>query len=445
VRKAVVAGLASAVLLGGLGTTVLLDSTGSRLPGAPGPTPTASAVPEPTRDPLLVAVRADAPVPTTDGLLRALRRPLRDKGLGGSAALSIVDVRTGKVLLEQDPGRLATPASTAKVATAVAALRALGPDARLTTTVVAGKGTDVVLVGGGDPTLTARDDAGYPSPARLADLAAALEGREVGRVVVDDGLFEGPELGPGWKKAYVTSGDVAPVSALAVDEGRTSTKAGSPRAQDPALAAGKELAALLGVRRVVRGSAPAGAEVLARVQSPPVAVLVEAMLSRSDNDLAEALGRHVALAVGEPASFAGEARALRTVLAPLLGSSRLLDLQDASGLSRDNLLAPAALTRLLRAAATDARYAAVISGLPVAGFDGTLADRFRKSPASSAAGEVRAKTGSLSGVSALAGLVRTADGRLLAFALIADGIGSTPRAQGALDRVAAVLAGCGCR
>lgn len=448
-RKRLVAGIAAAALVSGVGTAALLDRDGSPLPRALRPSPTASPTPEPPRPPLLAGVRGDAPAPTTDGLRRSLQRALADRGLGRSVALSVVDVRTGRALLEQDPGRLVTPASTAKIATAVAALRVLGTDARLTTTVVAGRGTDVVLVGGGDPTLTARDDLGYPGPARLADLAAALRGRAVGRVVVDDTLFSGPVLGPAWKQAYVTDGDVAPVSALAVDGGRTSTREGSPRAQDPALAAGQALAKLLGVRRVVHGQAPARAAVLARVQSPPMAALVEEMLTRSDNDLAEALGRHVALASGKPASFAGAARALGAALGPLLRrqgvSPALLALQDASGLSRDNRLAPAALTRLLAAAAGHPRYAAVLTGLPVAGFDGTLASRFRSPPAARAAGEVRAKTGSLSGVSALAGLVLTRDGRLLSFALIADGIGSNPRAQQALDRLAAVLAGCGCR
>ena len=451
VRKLLVAGLAAATLTSGVGGAVLVDRALEDPVAVPSasPTPASTPSPDPTRTPLLATPGADAPLPTTVGLTRALRVPLKDKGLGRAVALSVLDVRTGKVLLEQDPRRLLTPASTTKVATAVAALKVLGPDARFTTRVVAGRAQDVVLVGGGDPTLTARAEPAYPQPARLADLAKALAGREVRRVVVDESLFEGPRLGPAWKSSYVTDGDVAPVSALEVDEGRTSTRPGARRVSDPAMDAGRDLAKLLKVRAVVRGTAPAKAEVLASVQSPPVSALVEEMLSRSDNDLAEALGRHVALAVGEPASFTGEARAMRRVLGPFLQragvSPDLLALRDASGLSRDSRIAPAALTRLLAVAARDPRYAAVLTGLPVAGFDGTLAERFRKAPSSTAAGEVRAKTGSLSGVSALAGLVRTADGRLLSFAVIADGIGATARAQRALDRVAATVAACGCR
>ena len=92
----------------------------------------------------------------------------------------------------------------------------------------------------------------------------------------------------------------------------------------------------------------------------------------------------------------------------------------------------------------DPRFGALLDGLPVAGFDGTLAKRYRTSPA---AGEVRAKTGTLNGVSALAGLVHTHDGAVLAFAFTANGIplSGTQQAQAALDRLAAALAGCGCR
>ena len=85
---------------------------------------------------------------------------------------------------------------------------------------------------------------------------------------------------------------------------------------------------------------------------------------------------------------------------------------------------------------------ALLSGLPVAGYDGTLFDR---GDAGAAPGTVRAKTGTLLGVHALAGTVVTADGRLLAFAVVADGSGSEVAAESALDDVAAALAGCGCR
>jgi D-alanyl-D-alanine carboxypeptidase/D-alanyl-D-alanine-endopeptidase (penicillin-binding protein 4) len=172
-------------------------------------------------------------------------------------------------------------------------------------------------------------------------------------------------------------------------------------------------------------------------------VLVEDMHTRSDNDHAEAQGRQTALASKLPATFDGVAAA---IAATLKGVGVEVGLRDASGLSPLDRLRPSAVTALLVKAATDPRYAPVLSGLPVAGFDGTLADRYRTGPTRVAAGEVRAKTGTLNGVSALAGLVVTRDGRLLAFDLTADGValGATAAAQKALDRVATALASCGC-
>lgn len=397
------------------------------------PTATPAATPYPTRTPLLAPAGAGA-LPTRAGLLRALASSLRDPALGRRTSLSVRDAATGQVLLDLSGDRAVTPASTAKIATAVALLAVKERDAVLTTRVVAGRPGEVVLVGGGDPRLT---------PEELAGLARRVRstGTLVTRVAVDDTLFTGPVLGPGWKGSYVQHGNVAPVHALAVDEGRTSDREGTPRVGDPALDAGRRLATLLRARTVVRGTAPAGAKVLARAHSPALGVLVESMLASSDNDLAEALGRHVALATGQPASFDGAAAAIAAVL----GRMRVqVALRDASGLSPLSRLSPTSLTALLSTVTTDARYAPVLSGLPVGGFDGTLQDRFRSG---AGAGVVRAKTGTLNGVSALAGLVRTREGRLLAFDVTADGvrIGATGPAQRALDRVAAVLAACGCR
>jgi D-alanyl-D-alanine carboxypeptidase/D-alanyl-D-alanine-endopeptidase (penicillin-binding protein 4) len=84
----------------------------------------------------------------------------------------------------------------------------------------------------------------------------------------------------------------------------------------------------------------------------------------------------------------------------------------------------------------------------VAGWSGTLKDRFRTPAEGSRAGAgvVRAKTGTLNRVNTVAGIVQTAEGRLLAFAVLADQVPSpTLDAQTALDRLAARLATCGCR
>ena len=460
-RGRVALALLAAALVGAAGTTAGL-ALPDDVPDAPvGVAPSPTTPPPAARGALLPPLPAHAPAPTPAGLQASVDTALADPVLARGLAVSVVDVPTGQVLYERAADTPLLPASTAKIATAVAALTALPSDLRLTTRVVAGAAPgEVVLVGGGDPTLASpQAELGYPRPAELADLAArtraALGDVPVTRVVVDDSLYAGERLGPGWKPTYVTQGAVAPVNALMVDGGRARPDR-LQRVADPALAAGEALAALLQPGAdvaVARGAARAGAQVLGEVRSEPVPALVESMLVRSDNDLAEALARQVALATGQPASFAGSAQALSLVLGDLLadvGVARdAVRLVDGSGLSRENRLEPAALTRLLaRAASGEApELAPVLSGLPVAGFDGTLALRYRGGSAATAAGEVRAKTGTLNGVSALAGLVRTEDGRLLAFDLTADDVplGATRAAERALDTLAAQLAACGCR
>ena len=119
-------------------------------------------------------------------------------------------------------------------------------------------------------------------------------------------------------------------------------------------------------------------------------------------------------------------------------------LADGSGLSLEDRVPAGVLTAVVAGAADGSLdgASALLSGLPVAGYDGTLFDR---GDAETAPGTVRAKTGTLLGVHALAGTVVTLDGRLLAFAVVADGSASEEAAESALDDVAAALAGCGCR
>jgi len=271
----------------------------------------------------------------------------------------------------------------------------------------------------------------------------------VTRVLVDSSLFEGPGLAPGWDPVDIAGGYVTPIGATMVDAGR---QAGlRARSTDPDLAAGRALAAALGVpgAAVARGRATPGSRRLAEVSSQPVPRLVEQMLLTSDNVLAETLARQVAIAEGGPASFAGAAAATRAVLARMELPAGEDGLVDGSGLSLRNRLTPALLAALLRRAAgpDDPRLHALVPALPVSGYLGTLDDRFLEGPAAVAAGQVRAKTGTLNGISSLAGLVRGADGRLLAFAVVADQVPAAGQlgAEAALDLVAARLAACGCR
>ncbi|MEW2073653.1 D-alanyl-D-alanine carboxypeptidase/D-alanyl-D-alanine-endopeptidase [Streptomyces sp. NPDC012403] len=384
--------------------------------------------------------------------LGAVLDPLLRNPALGSRSVAVVDVATGERLYGTGSGEALTPASTTKIATAVAALSAMGADHRLTTRAVYEPDTEeVVLVGGGDPTLTARKDAG--ELASLRDLAertaAALAKRGVREVTLsyDTTLYKGTTIHP-----IGVNPNIAAVTPLMVDEARTdgSTSGPAPRVADPAADAARTFGDLLkehGVKATPPGPSKATtrASTLATVSSPPLAALVERMLTNSDNDLAEALARHTALATGESADFAGAGAAITARLKqlglPLKGAG--IDIKDGSGLDRRDKLTADLLTALLVKAGDPAHpeLRPALTGLPVAGFTGTLAGRYTDG----AAGVVRAKTGTLTGVNTLAGTVVDKDGRLLAFAFLANGTTAPTAAQSALDKAATALAACGCR
>jgi D-alanyl-D-alanine carboxypeptidase/D-alanyl-D-alanine-endopeptidase (penicillin-binding protein 4) len=423
---------------------------------------------------VLAAGAGSDALPTARGLRSALAGPLSAAALGPQVSAVVADPATGRVLLSVGGARLATPASTTKLATSVAALAVLGASATFTTRVVHGATPDrIVLVGGGDPTLAVHQFPAqdYPRPATLASLAAATaralrsEGRSSVTVGYDATLYTGPGLAPGWPASYVSTGNVTPIVSLEVDQGRLTT-AGTPedaddpgnlrpRSTDPAAMAAASFVTLLAADGIhVAGApeaqaAPAHAAGLASVSSPPLSAIVDQMLEESNNVIAENLARHVALATGEPASFGGAAAAVVAELRRL-GVGTGIRLVDGSGLSPQDAIAPATLVKVLEVATADPRARALLAGLPVAGFSGTLSagQSVFSGIGGAALGSVRAKTGNLSMVTALAGLVTDKTGRTLVFAFMADRIpaaGMLQTAANAIDGAAAALADCGCR
>ena len=411
-------------------------------------------------------------LPTAGGLRSALAGPLSAAALGPHVSAMVADPATGRVLLSQDGGRLLTPASTTKLVTSVAALAALGPDATFTTRVVHGATPDrVIVVGGGDPTLAVNQFPAqdYPQPATLASLAAQTaralksQGRTTVSVGYDTSLYTGATMAPGWPRSYITTGNVTPIVSLEVDQGRL-RPAGAPedsddpynlrpRSTDPAGVAAASFAALLaadGIRVTgspVAQTAPAHAAGIASVSSPPLSAIVDQMLEESNNVIAEDLARQVALATGQPASFSGAAAAVIGELRRLGVGLRLV---DGSGLSPQDAISPATLVKVVELATADARVRGVLAGLPVAGFSGTLSagQSVFSGIGGAALGSVRAKTGNLGTVTALAGLVTDKNGTTLAFAFMADQIpaaGMLRTAANAIDEAAAALANCGCR
>ncbi|MCX4787580.1 D-alanyl-D-alanine carboxypeptidase/D-alanyl-D-alanine-endopeptidase [Streptomyces sp. NBC_01221] len=412
-------------------------------PSGPEPAPSAPAV----LAPLSAAVDNAAPDArgNPDGAAAALRATLgpllKAPALGAVRTAVVIDTATGERLYGQGADTPMTPASTVKIATSVAALSALGPGHRIATTVRASPDSrGLTLVGGGDPTL---DKAALRKLA--ADTARALKDRGVKsvRLTYDTSRYSGPARHP-----IGPNENIAPVTALMTREGRLdSTDSGpAPRSEDPAGDTARTFGKLLHDAGIATGSGPApgrpagGSRPVAEHLSVPLSALVERALTNSDNDIAEALARQTALATGEPADFAGGRRAvtaqLKKLHLPLTGAN----FADGSGLNRKDKVTAGLLAGLLARAADPhhPELRPVLTGLPVAGFSGTLSGRYTEKSAGT--GLIRAKTGTLTGVNSLAGTVVDRQGRLLAFAFLASGTTSPSEAQSSLDALATSLA-----
>jgi serine-type D-Ala-D-Ala carboxypeptidase/endopeptidase (penicillin-binding protein 4) len=410
------------------------------LPSVPTPRPVAR--PAPGGQPSPAAVR------------RALAPALRTPHLARLRA--VVAPLTGRPVLEVGRGT-SMPASTLKLLTATTALEALGPRHTFTTRVVAHGRHGLTLVGGGDPFLAGKQPTSGPArgDASLQALAHTtarqLRSEGVGRVRLsyDATLFTGPQVNPTWPASYVSEQVVSPISALWADEGVSPD--GSHRVADPASAAAAEFAAYLDkdgvhVSGPIRATpAPRRTTEVASVSSQPLADIVERVLQNSDNEGAEVLAHQAGLALTGQGSFAGGVNAVRRTMTQLgvpLPGARI---HDGSGLSRHDRVDASTLVRVLQVAASPAHpeLRSVVTGLPVAAFDGSLTDRFEHSKGR---GFVHAKTGTLTGTSALAGLATDARGRVLVFAFVSNHVPllDTLDARAALDRLASALASCRC-
>lgn len=448
--------IASAVTVAAVATAVARHET-DHPSSAPSAGATSAATP--VRPPVLTALSSSVP-PTAADVNTTLSAAVSGFPKSERLAGTVVDVTSGTTLWSRQQDVALAPASTTKLLTAAAALEVLGPDAHLTTATKQ-IGDTVYLVGGGDPTLIRTDSStvipAYPKPASLADLAsrtaAALTPGIPIRLRIDTSAWTGPTSAQGWQPSYVTEGDVTPPSPLELDGGRLHpANFDSERTPTPTAQAATAFVSLLKADGVVvkgevkAGDVPATASPLASVASPPISALVERMLTQSDNDLAEALGRAVAVSLGLPGDFSSAASAVLEQVTQLGVPTTGDVLYDTSGLSHDDRIIPETLAAVISVAASDDHptLRPLIEGLPVAGFTGTLADRYRDHLDHAGAGLVRAKTGTLTGVDALAGVTVDGKGHLLAFALMASGSQSEAAVESGLDRIASAIAVVGC-
>ena len=402
-----------------------------------GPTtvaPSVFGVPEPTApdgDP--------SPMPDPDAACLAAALNAVPQSGDGNMNGYVIGLASGAVLWDRGGSQPVMPASTLKVLTTLALVDALGPGALAATyktSVVAGGGDQIVLVGGGDPYLASRVSlANLGQPATLNDLAAATAealkaaGRTQVRVGYDGGIFTGPDWHPTWDGTNTT--DVTRISALWADEGMTPPAGATPSvynrssapAQDAAFIFANQLQAHgIGVTTVAPATAPAGAQPIASIESLPLRDIIASVLLMSDNSAAEVLLRHLAIAKGRPGTFVDGAQSVTDWLAAHNLATPGTHIADGSGLSRSNLVPTATLAAVIEAAAaSDGPAREVIARLPVAAASGTLLDRFQEPYAGMARGRVHAKTGSLTGVASLAGYTVTTSGQWLAFAVVISG------------------------
>lgn len=405
------------------------------LPAEPNPFPEIpGAVAAPALASLANPLPPSAPIPDSSAVQALVDSLMAAPAMGPHAGVLIIDELTGEVLGEANRYVQFTPASTQKILTGMAAFLTLDPTDRLPT-VVRQDGSRLILVGGGDMNIAEGegqpdqidDHAGMLDLAREAAAQVKLSGRTTVTLQVDDSLFSEPRFAaavpPGEQGVFV-----APAASLAVNQARVdgSKSDMARRHADPAMVAARVFADALaqyGVTvegQITRATGPSGSvSEIARVESAPIGEITEWAMQRSDNTITEVLGRLVAIESGFPPTPLGSIDAVKQVVEQAGVNLSSASLVDLSGLGRGSLLTPQNLVDLLAVSvrgAPELRELAI--GLPIAGLSGTLFDRFPG--ATYAIGTTRAKTGSLPGVTALAGTVVTAENRLLLFAVVAD-------------------------
>ena len=426
----------------------------------PGALPTQASTSTPTPE----ATQSPRAVPAADAVASRLRTcsvaSLATDPRLGSFQGQVVNANTGEILFDRGGSTPSRTASVLKVLTSAAALNVLGPDYRATTTVVAGSEPgSIVLVGGGDLTLSRTstgDESVYPGAAHLDSLAdqaiaayratPANANQPITSLVLDSSFFGDPGWDPSWNRKELTDGYMPEITALQIDGDRDNPyRTTSARSDDPIGRAGDAFADLLPGRiTITRGTAPAGAAVLASVQSAPVSTLIQQALIVSDNAIAEMLGRLVAVKSGAGNTFAAMGTSTLAGLAPYGIDTTGIVIADGSGLSDNNAVPPSYLTQLfIKVNAREGNLGVIFDGLPISGEAGSLGYSDRFSGANSVAdGAVFAKTGWIDTGYTLAGVIHAHDGTPLTFAVYALG-DVDDSAKAAIDTITTGFFTCG--
>jgi serine-type D-Ala-D-Ala carboxypeptidase/endopeptidase (penicillin-binding protein 4) len=388
---------------------------------------------------LAAATPATAAVRSDSSLEKRLAKALSVPHVSASRSAAVAfDLETGEQLFAQNDSLPLVPASNEKLALTFALLTSFSPRLRIETRVEAVGKQDgailrgnLVLVGGGDPTLSSDDLLRLARRVRAAGILQVTGG-----VIGDESLFDKKRTCRGWKPSFAMS-ESAPLSALVVDRARyrnytalMPAKAAALLFRDALRAAGVSVEGGVAVRK-----GPGNAIFVARTRSAPLASIVRFMDMHSDNFTAEQLLKFLGLTIAERGTSAAGAQAVMRSLVEAGIPTAGVRIVDGSGLSEDDRLTVGTLVGILQAFHADrALERVLVHALPVSGVSGTLKHRMQK-PA--LLGHVLAKTGTTSLASSLSGYVNSH----IAFAIIQNGNPiSYWWAREAQDRFATVLA-----
>ena len=418
-----------------------------------------TAEPSPTETPTAIATETPEPTPTETPMKAcSVAKEASNPSLGTLQAV-VLNAETGEVLYDRNANKPAPTASVMKTLTAAAALMTVGPNSRATTKVFSNpESTNIIsLVGGGDVTLSKTKvgaQSVYRDAPKLSTLATQVRVwadrnnvTQIDEIILDSTLFSGADWESSWLRRQQNEGWISEVSALIIDGDRLKPSAfTSPKSGDPALNAGKafkkELGDLAKTATLIESATPEGFVEIASVKSQPMSRWITHMIQTSENMEAEMIGRLVSKDLG----FDGSFESFDSTFKRALGSTRLdftgVEITDASGLSKSNMVPPKFMAELMRLVNSEfADLGHIKRSLPVAGESGTLAGRF-KDDIADATGKISAKNGYIIGVHTLNGIIKAKDGTTLTFTIYALGrVGSDVRT--AIDTLATAFYRCG--
>ncbi|MBB2892971.1 D-alanyl-D-alanine carboxypeptidase/D-alanyl-D-alanine-endopeptidase [Flexivirga oryzae] len=427
----------------------------------PGKTSVGPSVPPPTPATATRLQAADGPQQVAAKVRARVAADMKAPYLAKKLAVRVVDGQTGAVLVQQNADKAMIPASTTKLLSAWAVANTMDLDKPLTTKVVTGASAGrIVLVAGGDTALNpgkgdpdqVNGHAGLADLARQVAKALKKSGQTKVTVGVDTSYAPGPLTAKHWDPGVVAAGYTARIAQLGLSTERATDPA-HPLTSDPVgstqAAFVKDLAAQ-GITAKVGGNVTAkdSASELGHVESAPLLDVLGDALQRSDNAMIESLARQAAFSKGVGGSTADVTDFVEKTLRQAGFNLAGVHLADVCGLS-DGTTIPARVLSDVVLSGTSGKnkpFADVLTRLSVGGYNGTLDNRFLQPTNISAAGDVRAKTGSLTDVASLAGTVLTADNRVLVFAVISNAATSWGPygTRAAIDDFVADLQKCGC-